>query len=284
MYDKLVFYLHYGNGDIFESREFAKEYMQKITAKEYWYAHSKPNYILENIENLQQTEILDFMDMRKAWFVKDNCLYINMWIGRDSQYVLPGIGCVVEELYRMHNDILSSLNLPTLEKDIYEYIPATVLDIPTWLPQEIIMNENWGWNLILLCNGPVQSNQAVNFDFDPIIQKLINDFNHILIYVTSGTKVDSSRVIDKSHYNLNQIATLSSATKTIIGRNSGPHVFAQNLDNWNDPTKACLSFTYKEEASHFVLSNHLPMKKYWSPATGTQDVYNKIVEVINRNG
>lgn len=282
MYDKLVFYLHYGNGDIFESREFTKEYMSKIPAKEYWYAHGKPHYILEDIENLQQTEIQDFMDMRKAWFVKDNCLYINMWIGRDSKYVLPGIGCVVEELYKMHNDILSSLKLPALEKDIYEYIPLTVMDIPIWLPTEIEVNINWGWYLILLCNGPVQSNQAENFDFDPVIQKLIDNFDSVLIYTTAPSKIENTRVIDKSHYNLNQIAVLSSAVATIIGRNSGPHVFAQNLDNWNNPNKACLSFTYKEVASHFVLSNHLPMKKYWSPAVDTEGVYNKIVEVINR--
>lgn len=283
MYDKLVFYLHYGNGDIFESREFTKEYMSKIPAKEYWYAHGKPHYILEDIENLQQTEIQDFMDMRKAWFVKDNCLYINMWIGRDSKYVLPGIGCVVEELYKMHNDILSSLKLPALEKDIYEYIPK--LD-----EFNLIKNKSGsslyflypGSKNILLCNGPVQSNQAENFDFDPIIEKLNNNYPEVNIILTNSSSIRKSEIIDLSNWNLNEIAFVSMSCEIIIGRNSGPHVFAQHLDNWNDPNKACLSFTYKEVASHFILSNHLPMKKYWSPAVDTEGVYNKIVEVINR--
>lgn len=83
MYDYLTFYSNYGNGDIFESREFVREMMQSISAKEYYYAHSKNGRMFADIPNLKYTEITTFMDDRKSFFKLDNSLFINTWIGRD---------------------------------------------------------------------------------------------------------------------------------------------------------------------------------------------------------
>lgn len=276
MYDKLICYCHFGNGDIFESIEFAKEYIEKIPAKEYFYAHGKPKYILENIHpKLQQTEVTDIMDMRKAWFVDNNCLYINMWIGRDGRYVLPGIGCTVEMLYQMHNDILRDMNLQSLEKPVYAYIPS----------MQTLSEHGYGFNKpnqVFISNGPVQSNQAENFDFSQVIQILCENFPEYTFIITSKVEFSYPNLVDASTWNLWELAETSTYCKTIIGRSSGPQVFAQNLDNWMDREKACLSFTYERSGSHFVYNDILPMKKYWSPATDPNDVYAKIVEVINR--
>ena len=47
-----------------------------------------------------------------------------------------------------------------------------------------------------------------------------------------------------------------------------------------DKNKISLSFTYAKRASHFVLSDSLPMKKEWSDAEDTREVFKKICEVI----
>jgi hypothetical protein len=282
LYNKLVFWNSYGNGDVWESKEFVKEYMEKVPAKEYWYYNGKPSYITDDIPNLNHKHGTEELDDRKAWIKRDNDLYINTWIGRDSQYVLPGIGCVVEELYRMHNDILESLDLPKLQKEVYFYIPRST-DIYSLLPNILDIKQNFPYKqLIMICNGPVQSNQAENFNFDPAIDKLCKQYPDIGFITTSSTSVfdKHDNICDLSEWNLNNTAIVSKLCNIIVGRNSGPHVFAQCLDNWIDGSKTCISFTYKKVASHFVLSDHFPMDKVWSPATSVDEVYNVITGVI----
>ena len=79
MLDKLVFYNHFGAGDIFESREFVKDYMKQFPAKEYWYAHGKHPRILADMPELRYTPIDDSMNCRMPFFNKGNSLYVNTW-------------------------------------------------------------------------------------------------------------------------------------------------------------------------------------------------------------
>jgi len=67
----------------------------------------------------------------------------------------------------------------------------------------------------------------------------------------------------------------------IIGRCSGPSVFCEHRDNWFDPTKKALSFTFTNENAHFVYSKKLPMKRLWSPVSNPDLVYEKIKEIID---
>ena len=53
MYEKIIFYNHFGYGDLFNSREFVKELMKLLPADMYFYAHNKNKRTLEDIENLK---------------------------------------------------------------------------------------------------------------------------------------------------------------------------------------------------------------------------------------
>ena len=163
---KVIFYNHFGNGDIFESREFVKEYMAKIPADNYYYAHGKNPRILADIPELQFTEVTEVMDARHAAVITDDILYINTWIGRDGRYVLPGIGCVVENLYHMHNAIITGLGFEPLQKNMFDYIPS--IDYSYYNTDNIdAFCKEHPERKVLISNGPVQSNQARNFDFTP---------------------------------------------------------------------------------------------------------------------
>ena len=120
--NRVTFYCHYGNGDLFESREFVRDIRNLIPADAYFYAHGKPERMFEDIPWLQFTKVDSKMNMHSPSTIIDNCLYINTWIGRDSKYVLPQIGCVIENSYKMFNDILRPYGVK-LSKDVYEYIP-----------------------------------------------------------------------------------------------------------------------------------------------------------------
>ena len=83
---------------------------------------------------------------------------------------------------------------------------------------------------------------------------------------------------------MNEISYLSLFCDTHVGRNSGPHVFAQVRENWLDENKATLSFTYQKVASHFVYNLPVKMQKYWSPCTDALEVHDRMSRVIQRKG
>jgi len=288
MNKKVIFYNHFGNGDIFESREFVKEYMEKIPADNYYYAHGKNPRILADIPQLQFTEVTDVMQPMHAAVITDDVLYINTWIGRDGKYVLPGIGCVVESLYYMHNEILESLGFERLEKEMIEYVPD--IDYSYYNTEDIdkFCNGN-DKRKVLISNGPVQSNQAMNFDFTEPIVMLAQTFPDILFLVTSPVFIELDNVIFTNNliqtedgFDLNEISYLSLFCDTHIGRNSGPHLFAQVRENWLDPNKVTLSFTYQKMASHFVYRLPTAMEKRWSDATNDFEVYYAMAQTVRR--
>jgi len=284
---KAIFHCSYGAGDIFESREFVKEYIKILGTTENYYAHGKSPYILHDMPELKFTDVTPEMNHRTSWKIIGDTILINMWIGRDSKYVLPQIGVVVEEHFRMHNDMLRDMKMSPLSRNPYVYIPT--IDYKQYAIKNVasfyggISSEK----LILISNGPVQSNQAKNFDFTPVIKLVCDTFPEYSFVVTQNTNLRAENLFYTSEIinittgvDLNEISYLSTLCDVVIGRNSGPHVFSQVLPNWMDRNKTSLSFTYGKGASHFVASDNLPMKKEWSDAEDTMEVFKKICEVI----
>lgn len=269
---RITFYNHFGAGDIFESREFVKDLMKIIPADEYRYAHGKNPRILLDIPELKYTEVTGIMEPPKA-FVRDNDeLYINTWIGRDGQYVLSGIGCVVEMLHLMYVHMLLMLQIDSglSRKDALTYIPTIDYKYYNIGPVREWVDRHSNRMNVLVCNGPAQSGQAENFDFTEGISMLSRMFPDINIILTSPANIKENNIYFTSNiinqadgFDLNEISYLSKFCRISVGRNSGPHVFSQVMDNWQDPTKINVSLTRKKEASHFVLSNDLPMRKFW---------------------
>lgn len=287
MLNRIIFFCHYGAGDIFESREFAREYVRILGTTDNYYAHGKSPYILNDMKDFKFTEVTPEMHHRVPWKVVGDTIYINMWIGRDSKYVLPQIGVVVEKLFEMHNDMLRSMGVRQLSRSPYAYIP--IIDYSQYVTTGVdsfIKNAKWE-KLILISNGPVQSCQAENFDFTPVIELLCKTFPKYQFVVTQRTNLVAENLAYTDDIigistgtDLNEISYLSTFCDVCIGRNSGPHVFAQVLDNWSDKNKVSLSFTYAKRASHFVLSDSLLMKKEWSNVVDTQGVFEKVCKVI----
>lgn len=289
MFKSIIFYNHFGAGDIFESREFIKEYMEKIPAENFYYAHGKPLRILRDISKLQFIEVTEIMNPMRAVTVLDDALLINTWIGRDGRYVLPGIGCVVEKLYEMHNEILFNLNLKPLREDIFSYVPSIDYSYYNIESVDKFITEHSYQQKVLISNGNVHSMQAVNFDFTPVIKRLAKALPKILFILTEEANIIEDNVFftqdiiyPQNGFDLNEISYLSLYCNVHIGRNSGPHVFTQVKENWLDSRKTSLSFTKVEEASHFIHNLPTQMEKCWSKSNSEEEIYNAMFKIMRR--
>lgn len=287
MYNSITFYNHFGAGDIFESREFVKAWMKLVPAKEYFYAHGKSPRIVYDIQGLKFTEVTDIMEpMRDLTMDLKNNLYVNTWIGRDSQYVLPGIGCTVEELYRMHNDTLRKNRLGQLEGKPIDYIPE--IDYSKYQTTHVdeFMAKH-PEDKVLIDNGRVQSNQALNFPMTGIINALAYMYPDKCFITTHPMDAQQTNIyftddiIDAVHpFDLNEISYLSTFCSTLVGRSSGPHVFSQVKQNVMDGSKKLVCFTYRLTGASFVINTPVKIEKFWSDATEEDTVIQAMVEIF----
>jgi len=290
MFSSIKFYNHFGNGDVFESREFVRHLMEIIPAEEYIYYTNKSPRILMDILTLQVSNKFEKeMQADKFWTIKDNILYINTWIGRDSKYVLPGSGCTIEMLYKMYNDLLEELGYTERLRD-------NVLTYLTWFGYgmydiwDIIpFIESFKSKKVFISNGIVTSNQAENFDMSELISNLADKFQNIIFLVTSPLEesftrsniIDANTLIkDKQDSNLVELSFLSTFCDLIIGRNSGPQVFSWTKNNCLGGNKINITLTRKETCSHFVHSTPINMKKYWTDSTQINALTKFISDVI----
>lgn len=288
MYNQLIFYNEFGAGDIFESREFVKEWMRLVPAKSYHYAHGKNPRILLDIPGLQFKEFTHHMDsMKSAWDDGNGNLYVNTWIGRDGKYVLSGIGCTVEKLYEMHNDMLSIYNFGRLSGEPIDYIPVIKYDEFNISNATDFVLRRRG-ELIFIDNGNVQSMQAENFPMDNIIYKVAANHKDKTFIVTHALPLEAENIIPTEYitkqpeFDLPEISYISLFCTTLIGRNSGPHVHTQVRQNAFDPKKKLLSFTYEPSGASFIVNTlGINIRRYWSSATKESDVLKDIERVIN---
>jgi hypothetical protein len=292
-YKSLCFYNWYGNGDLFTSRQFVKNVMEIVPAENYYYAHGKSFRMFADIENLQYAKVQDFMRNDAAWVEgQDNDLYLNTWIGRDSKYVLPGVGCTLANYYRMYNDMLEEKGFGMLNKAANFYIPRVGYHKFELSTVDNFIRENIGKRKILISNGDVQSNQADNFAFEPIFARLCNEYagKEILFIATTPTGFSHPNLVYTKDiiktvdgFDLNEISYLSLFTDTIVGRSSGPYVFSQAYENYMDITKAMLSFCYHPNALDFV-GPSVPVKimRIWGNVKEEKHVFETIKAVINR--
>lgn len=286
MFKRVIFYNHFGAGDIFESREFVKGWMKLVPAEQYFYAHGKNPRILLDLPELVHMEVNDKMNAMKDVFIDKSDVYVNTWIGRDGQYVLPGIGCTVEQLFRMHNDMLRKRGFGQLDGQAVDYIPEIDYSVYHISNIDKFMLERLE-EKILIDNGRVQSMQAENFPMDGIIYTLADRYPHKSFILTH--KIDEDRpnifctddiIKSPDGFDLNEISYLSTFCSTLIGRNSGPHVFSQVKKNCMDETKRLVSFTYAITGASFVINTPIKLTKYWSDAIEEENVVQALVEIF----
>lgn len=298
---RLRFYNHYGVGDLVESREFVLDWMRLLGVAEAEYAHRSLPGFFEDLPQIRSIDIDPSMDMRAALIPRANGdLCVNTWIGRDGSYVTnPGVGCTVEGLFRMHNDMLHRAHLPPLPRTMAEYIPTidysrvNLGHLHEWLDEHADMR------LVLLCNGITGSGHAPNFDFGPMLDRIVERPDTRFIFTDASASVIHDRhdvvftddLTGRSDRppgaygpcDFNAIGYLSRFCEIIVGRCSGAQMAANVLPNWMDSTKKLVCFTQHRNGACFVLNPDalgLKMKVVWSPADNAADAGKVLQELL----
>ena len=278
MYNKVIFYCEFGNGDVFESREFVKALMKLISAKECLYSHKRSSRILYDITNIKSIDFNpDFKSNLTFINLPNNELAINMWIG-NGKY-----GCLVENHYDMHNETLKKLGFDKLPGNPKDYLPVIEYSKFDIGGVGLFESVSKGWDgMILIDNGDVHSLQAKNFDFTPTIQRLSTEHPNKLFITTSPTTYQDPNIwytgdIIQSIYDsdLMEISYLSRFCDIIAGRNSAPFVVSATKENL-DTDKTFISFCYEEKVATFHVNQKVKSKQIWSGVVDEVGVFNVI--------
>jgi hypothetical protein len=293
----LTFYNHYGVGDLYESREFVKDWMKLYGVETATYACRYPA-VFEDMPELQCIPVQSDMDMRRAVQYRGEHLLVNTWIGaRNAEtrppgdYVIwPGVGCVVENLYRMHNDYLREAGLPPLPRQIVDYIPDIDYNRVKLGDAYQFIEEHRGKRMVILCNGPTGSGHAANFSFELMVAMLPPMENTIFIFTEDHDvhapnwySTDDITLRPPGGSDMLAISYLSTFCSVIVGRCSGAQMPCETKQNWMDPSKTLLSFTQHDNGATFVRNPAalgLKMRRVWSGAETPEAAAAVLAEVL----
>lgn len=285
----MIFYCHHANGDLFESKALIEAW-RVGSYERFSIAHKQSKRLFLDQPWLNQIELADWMDEQKPWVKSPNGeTAVNLWIGRGyvnapgnfTRYIEAGIGLYIEGHFLMHNDIRLELGLDPLPGTSDDYWPDVHLKTPAHLGDSV-----------LICNGPVRSLQAENFDFSPAIMSACLAHPEIGFYATEkpfipmaefppNLTLTESLFLEKS--DLPEICTLSRNCRLIVGRKSGPHVWAQSRSNLLHSAKTILAFTVGPEAAWNVRPNNPKVlaRRKWMPAKTFEEAEFGLLETLN---
>jgi hypothetical protein len=279
MYNNIIFYSPFHNGDIHVSRTFVREIINNVKAENYYYAHECHERILSDIPNLKYKK-LDFTTNTQIQYeIKDNNLYINTWVGQCNFRYFDG--CTFTALYRIFTDMFKSLKIDIKEKEYYlPYIDYDKFDIFN-LDSTNIINSNK--RKIFICNCECLAYQADNFNFEPIIDYFSNKYNDYLFFISNNSAIkkenviNTKDVINNNTNDLNENSYITTKCDVIIGRSSGSYTFSLVKENMLDSNKKFIVFCHNDNTG--IWYPEQKCKTIWSANYNIDD----IIKIIDCN-
>ena len=273
---RIIFYNNFHNGDLHYSRQFVKDIISKLNAKDVYYSHKNNKNVLKDID--MNYSNIPYDNKNQVSYDNDNIL-INTWIGQCGAKYLIGEkskDCSLYSNYNMFNDIYNTLNIKI--ENIEFYTPT--IDFSKLQTYNIDSFLNDHKKNVLICNGDVCSGQCPNFSFNTIINKLSSEFPNVNFILTNkyqsvGNNIFfTNDIININDCDLNEISYLSTFCDIIVGRASGPHAFTHIKDNYNNPNKTFISFTNKKTEGNWYDSDICNM--IWSDNFNEINIYNTL--------
>jgi len=260
---RICFFNYFHNGDLLATKEFIREFMENIPA-EYFYAHNKHPKNLIDLP-LTQVRIPEGLPNNKFFVGGDGTIFINTWIAAywteekpyniylDEKEILEE-GITWKSYNKVFEYIIKMVDAHigikyNLQKEIESY--AHRIDYSLFNCTNIdtfISNQNQE-DLVLVSNGPVESGQTlINNDMSSWMHTIANEFPNKKIICTRKFNTNLVNILftddiigDRSGHDMNEISYLSKFCPNIIGRNSGPFLFTNSLENLKTPGKRFLS-------------------------------------------
>jgi hypothetical protein len=200
------------------------------------------------------------------------------------------MGCSLNANYLKYKELYNILNL--LIKNKNYYIPEI-----NWNCFDIQNIDNFIENDKIYClisNGDVLSGQALNFNFNPIIEKLSDNFSNINFILTNNKEklkktniFYTDDIIKTENGDLNEIGYLGTKCKIIVGRASGPFCFCHNKSILTDKEKTLIVFSKLKNDGIWATPEENDScnfaKQIWSNNFDFENVYDIIKNSIVEN-
>jgi hypothetical protein len=259
MYNQIVFYNHFHNGDIHVSREFVRKlsqvFRQKFPGVSISYCHRNNAGLLADIDGLVYNSHYLNWHEHEGVFVRGDTMFINTWYAQRRFHYMNRYGITFDCLYAIFDDICKThfgFSLSEIEPDPNKWFPSidfSKFEIAAAKERLDACREP----LVLVCNGAALSGQAENFSMLPAICSLAKKYHGIVFVLTNNEpNFDPSQysnifystdIIKKSGFDLNENAFISTYCKTIIGRASGAQTFSIIQENLFQQPKTFICFS-----------------------------------------
>lgn len=218
----ITFYNNAHYGDLFVSRSFIKDVVNKFS-KNVYYAHRyKKNYLFCDI---------DVKEINFGEQPIDNKFIFETWYATNQQKYFDQTGCTIQTLYKLFTDVYAQLEI-TLD-NINNYVPSIDYSKYGFLKEE--RNKN----AVLICTNIPLSGQSNKDDMGFFVNEIAKKMPNKMFFVTNDVlnlKKQDNVFYTKNILKTNDLIELSwfsTQCSSIIGRSSGPYTFAltkQNLD------------------------------------------------------
>lgn len=295
----LICFNHYGVGDLWESREFVRDWMQLCGVSECTYACRYP-CVFDDMPEIKCIELQPWMNMRTGWQRKGGAMVVNTWIGcrnaetrpRGDYVIWPGVGCTVDNIYRMHRDYQREAGFKPIDRPLPAYVPNVeysridvsgvekfIYELPQPRPK-----------IALICNGNTGSGHAANFDMAEAVGLIPPTDGRIFVFTEKPKSLrpdtfytDAITGRKSGECDVLKISYLSRFCDVIVGRCSGAQMVCETNENWSDPDKTLLSFTSHDNGATFVRNPRdigLSMRRVWSGAVSESEASQAIKLVL----
>lgn len=289
MIENIVFYNHWQNGDIHVSREFVKLIVNSVQAKNYLYLTHKSPELLKDIPKLKvESAGIEYLDNDSPfmWNLHTRTLCFNTWYGVSPTFKNTS-SCTIDTLFELFSaHIKKTLNLTLNPLKIKEYVPTVDYDYfeVSNIDDYIRKSQN---KKVLVCNGDVVSKQSQNFSFNNIITKIALRFPNVDFIMTEKFNCSvnnikfTDSIIQKEGNDLNEISYLSTFCDLVVGRSSGPYIYAMVKENLFNPNKTFLCFSDDEEIAYWSDDREMfDCKTVWSNDYSEDSIISKITEQL----
>lgn len=254
MYNKIIFFNHFHNGDLHVSREIVKNIIKKVKSQNpkisFYYSHNNSPNLLSDIDDLSFSTAISQIKNTHANLVQiGDAVFINTWYGQQDYKFMNRYGLTIDCLYAALDDSCRKIwnfSLQDISPDFFTFFPT--IDYSKFeINNSKIWLDNHPEKKIFIANGLALSGQATNFNITEITVKLAKNYPNITFILTNyednrelpNNVVYSSSIIKKSSLSdLNENSFISSYCDMIIGRSSGASTFAITQENlFKRPTK-----------------------------------------------
>lgn len=275
----IIFYNHFHKGDIFLSREFIKDIINKLNLNFYYLHGNDGNFFNDlNIKSIIDVNQLKNINHWNCPFIIDETLYLNTWYNACNGRYMEG--CILQTFYNIFKEYYKILNI---ELDIIQnYIPSV-----DYSKFNIDKAFNLFDNSIMICNNTPLSGQSNIRNMDVIIDGLSKKFTNKILLVTNETNLNNKNIIKTNIVTKNntlfEISYLSKFCNYIIGRSSGPYSFSLIKENIFNNKLKYISICSSEDLVDFGLKKFTHKNKfnYINSNLNDDEILNLLIQYLN---